>query len=145
VLSHDPLPPVIRREWPFTMRSSTMMSASPDCAQRADTSFEIRKPRPGPGVIVTELGLLDLIVLRSLDILVDARMQKYLATPDLPARRLTIGLGPGFAAAPLRRRHRNAAGQGGQIIQHGRPSRPMVFRALEAIGRTFRPLGILRP
>ena len=50
-------------------------------------------------MIITELGLLDLIVIRTLDVLVDARMQKYVVKPDL--RRLarsTIGLGPGFAS-----------------------------------------------
>jgi xanthine dehydrogenase accessory factor len=50
-------------------------------------------------VIITELGLLDLMVLRTLDILVDARMQKYQVTPDLRRlARFTIGLGPGFTA-----------------------------------------------
>ena len=50
-------------------------------------------------VIITELGLLDLIVLRTIDILVDARMQKYQVTPDLRRlARFTIGVGPGFTA-----------------------------------------------
>jgi hypothetical protein len=68
-------------------------------AERIDTGLEIRaRLGDAPGVIITELGLLDLIVIRALDVLVDARMQKYLTKPDL--RRLarsTIGLGPGFA------------------------------------------------
>lgn len=68
-------------------------------AERVETSLEIRtRLGRSSGVIVTELGLLDLIVIQSLDILVDARMQKYVTKPDL--RRLarsTIGLGPGFA------------------------------------------------
>ena len=81
------------------MRCSTTPSALPALPHSAPTAaFEIRAGLGrAPGVIVTELGLLDLIVLRSLDVLVDARMQKYLATPDLRRlARLTIGLGPGF-------------------------------------------------
>src|SRR5512132_892077 len=97
VLSHDPLPPVIRRKMAFhDALFDDAVSVAGVVAQRADTSLEIRASlgRAG-GVIVTELGLLDLIVLRGLDILVDARLQKYLATPDLRRlARLTIGLGP---------------------------------------------------
>jgi hypothetical protein len=96
-------------------------------AQRVDTSLEIRASiGQAPGVLVTELGLLDLIVLRSLDILVDARMQKYLATPDLRRlARLTIGLGPGFCG----RSNCDVAietrpGKAGQIIQDGPTDAP---------------------
>ncbi len=68
-------------------------------AARAETSVEIRERlAAGPHVLVTKLGLLDLIVIGAIDILVDARMNKYQVTPDL--RRLaqrTIGVGPGFA------------------------------------------------
>ena len=99
VLSHDPLPPVIRRKMAFhDALFDDAVSVAGITAQRADTGLEIRASLGrAPGVVVTELGLLDLIVLRSLDILVDARMQKYLATPDFRRlARLTIGLGPGF-------------------------------------------------
>ena len=99
VLSHDPLPPVIRRKMAFhDALFDDAVSVAGVAARRVDSGLEIRAGLSRvPGVIVTELGLLDLIVLRGLDILVDARMQKYLATPDLRRlARLTIGLGPGF-------------------------------------------------
>jgi hypothetical protein len=98
VLSHDPLIPVLRRKMAFhdaLFDDAVMVEGMP--ARRADTGLEIRTLE-APGVIITELGLLDLIVIQAIDILVDARMQKYSATPDL--RRLAglaIGLGPGFA------------------------------------------------
>jgi xanthine dehydrogenase accessory factor len=100
VLSHDPLPPVIRRKMAFyDALFGDPVTVDGISAERIDASLEIRARLAGaPGVIITELGLLDLIVIRALDVLVDARMQKYLTKPDL--RRLarsTIGLGPGFA------------------------------------------------
>jgi hypothetical protein len=128
VLSHDPLPPVIRRRMAFhDALFDDDVSVAGIAAQRADTGFEIRTNLGrAPGVIVTELGLLDLIVLRSLDILVDARMQKYLATPDLRRlARLTIGLGPGFCGdtncdVAIETRPDKA----GQIIRHGAAEPP---------------------
>ncbi len=98
VLSHDPMPPVIRRKMAFhDALFDDAISIAGITAKRADTSLEIRAELGRePAVIVTELGLLDLIVLRALDILVDARMHKYAATPDLRRlARLAIGLGPG--------------------------------------------------
>jgi hypothetical protein len=48
---------------------------------------------------VTRLGLLDLIVIQSLEMLVDARMQKHQVKPDLRRlARFAIGLGPGFCS-----------------------------------------------
>ncbi|MBR1279363.1 xanthine dehydrogenase [Bradyrhizobium sp. AUGA SZCCT0283] len=127
VLSHDPLPPVIRRKMAFhDALFDDAVSVAGVVAQRADTGFEIRTNLGrAPGVIVTELGLLDLIVLRSLDILIDARMQKYLATPDLRRlARLTIGLGPGFCSgANCDVAIETRPDKTGQIIQHG-PSEP---------------------
>lgn len=128
VLSHDPLPPVIRRKMAFhDALFDDDIHVAGVAAQRADTGFEIRTSLGrAPGVIVTELGLLDLIVLRSLDILVDARMQKYLATPDLRRlARLTIGLGPGFCGGTncdvaIETRPDKA----GQIIEHGATEPP---------------------
>jgi xanthine dehydrogenase accessory factor len=128
VLSHDPLPPVIRRKMAFhDALFDDAVSVAGIAAQRADTGLEIRAGLGHiPGVVVTELGLLDLIVLRSLDILVDARMQKYLATPDLRRlARLTIGLGPGFCGGTncdvaVETRPDKA----GQIIEHGPAEAP---------------------
>jgi hypothetical protein len=128
VLSHDPLPPVIRRKMAFhDALFDDAVSVAGVVAQRADTGLAIRASfGKAPGVIVTELGLLDLIVLRGLDILVDARMQKYLATPDLRRlARLTIGLGPGFCSSTncdvaIETRPDKA----GKIIQHGATEPP---------------------
>jgi hypothetical protein len=100
VLSHDPQPPVIRRKMAFhDALFDDAVSVEGVAARRADTGLEIRTRLAQPAcVTITELGLLDLIVIGSIDILVDARMQKYLATPDLRRLgRLAIGLGPGFA------------------------------------------------
>lgn len=128
VLSHDPLPPVIRRKMAFhDALFDDAVSVAGIAAQRADTGFEIRASLGrAPGVLVTELGLLDLIVLRSLDILVDARMQKYIATPDLRRlARLTIGLGPGFCGgANCDVAIETRPAKAGQIIQHGPTDAP---------------------
>ena len=100
VLSHDPLPPVIRRKMAFhDALFDDDVTVEGIAARRADSGVEIRTSlAQSSGVTITELGLLDLIVVRAIDILVDARMQKYLATPDLRRLgRLAIGLGPGFA------------------------------------------------
>jgi hypothetical protein len=100
VLSHDPFPPVIRRKMAFHDAlyddPVTLGGVTPI---RVDSGFEILSNRAGPSVMITELGLLDLIVIRRFDVLIDARMQKYQPAPDL--RRLAgvaIGVGPGFAA-----------------------------------------------
>ena len=101
VLSHDPLPPVIRRKMAFhDVLFDDPVTIAGVTAERSDSGLAILS-RLGlsKGVIITELGLLDLIVLRTLDVLVDARMQKYHITPDLRRlARFTIGLGPGFTA-----------------------------------------------
>lgn len=128
VLSHDPLPPVIRRKMAFhDALFDDAVSVAGVAAQRADSGLEIRASLGRvPGVLVTELGLLDLIVLRSLDILVDARMQKYLATPDLRRlARLTIGLGPGFCGgANCDVAIETRPGKAGQIIRQGPADAP---------------------
>jgi len=101
VLSHDPLPPVIRRKMAFhdVLFDDPVTIAGVE-AWRADNGLAIlSRLGRSKDVIITDLGLLDLIVLRTLDILVDARMQKYQVTPDLRRlARFTIGLGPGFTA-----------------------------------------------
>lgn len=101
VLSHDPMPPVIRRRMAFhDALFDDAASVAGVVAGRAETSVEIRERlSAGAGVLVTELGLLDLIVIGAIDILVDARMNKYQVTPDL--RRLghlAVGVGPGFSS-----------------------------------------------
>lgn len=101
VLSHDPAPPVIRRKMAFhDALFDDAVTVDGVAARRADTGIEIRSLlRTDDAVIITELGLLDLIVVRTLDLLIDARMQKYHTMPDLrPLARLTIGIGPGFSS-----------------------------------------------
>jgi xanthine dehydrogenase accessory factor len=101
VLSHDPLPPVMRRKMAFhDALYDDGIAVEGIAARRADTGLEIRTSLVDESwVTVTELGLLDLIVIRAIDVLIDARMQKYLATPDLRRLgRLAIGLGPGFGS-----------------------------------------------
>jgi xanthine dehydrogenase accessory factor len=126
VLSHDPLAPVIRRKMAFhdaLFDDAVTVEGIP--AGRAGSGLEIRASQ-APGIVVTELGLLDLIVIQAIDILVDARMQKCRATPEL--RRLaglTIGLGPGFGGGincdvAIETR----PGKAGGIIRQGRTDPP---------------------
>lgn len=100
VLSHDPLPPVIRRKMAFhDALFDDVVTIDGITAERVDIGLEVRAVLGrARGIVITELGLLDLIVIQTLDILIDARMQKYQTKPDLRRlARLTIGLGPGFA------------------------------------------------
>ncbi len=128
VLSHDPAPPVIRRRMAFhDALFDDAATIAGITANHAETSLEVRANLArDPAVTVTELGLLDLIVVRSLDILVDARMQKYRATPDLRRlARLTIGLGPGFSGGvncdiAIETR----PGKAGRILQQGETDAP---------------------
>jgi len=99
VLSHDPYPPVIRRKMAFhDVLFDEPVTLGGLSAVRADTGIELRQSlAQEPNIVVTRLVLLDLIVIRPLDKLIDARMQKNQVKPDL--RRLAhfaIGLGPGF-------------------------------------------------
>lgn len=128
ILSHDPMPPVIRRKMAFhDALFDDAASLAGIAASHAETSLEIRAAlaRP-PAVTVTELGLLDLIVIQSLDILVDARMQKYRPTPDLRRlARFTIGLGPGFAGGSnCDVAIETRPGKAGRILQHGATDAP---------------------
>jgi hypothetical protein len=101
VLSHDPASPVLRRKMAFhDALFDDAVSIGNITARRADSGLQVLiafgEPRT---VLVTQMGLLDLIILRNIDVLVDARMQKYQVTPDLRRlARLTIGVGPGFCA-----------------------------------------------
>jgi hypothetical protein len=101
VICHDPSSTVIRRKMSFydALFDDTAY-VDGVAADRANSGIEILdRLAKRRRVIITTLGLLDLIVIRPLDLLVDARMQKAEMMPDL--RRLaglTIGLGPGFCA-----------------------------------------------
>jgi hypothetical protein len=99
VMSHDPYPPVIRRGMAFhDVLFGEAREVEGVAAQRADTMAEIARIHDDPGkVVVTELHLTDVIALRSPTVIVDARMQKHRATPDLRGiARVTVGLGPHF-------------------------------------------------
>ncbi|HTV32222.1 MAG TPA: xanthine dehydrogenase [Methylocella sp.] len=123
VLSHDPMPPVIRRKMAFhdcLYDEPATLGGVP--ARRADTGLEILSSLRTPqDVLVTELGVLDLIILPTIDVLIDARVQKYQVTPDLrPLARFTIGLGPGFdAGTNCDSAIETRPAKTGRIIRHG--------------------------
>jgi len=101
-LSHDPDPPVIRRKMAFHNALFGDMAQVEDIvAERVDDGMQVLRSLHGKSrVLVTWLGLLDLLPLRQIDVLIDARLQKHRITPDLRRlARLTIGLGPGFSAS----------------------------------------------
>jgi hypothetical protein len=102
VLSHDPHPPVIRRKMAFHDALFGDVAQVEDIvAERVDETMQVLKALRDPGrVLVSWLGVLDLLPIRPLDVLIDARLQKHRITPNLRRlARLTVGLGPGFAAA----------------------------------------------
>jgi hypothetical protein len=101
VLVHAPLPPPIRRGMAF----HDALYGEPAVlgmvtAVRVDRGIDALSVFcRHEHVAVTALGLCDLIVLGPIDLLIDARMQKRVAPLDFRGlARLTIGLGPGFAA-----------------------------------------------
>lgn len=101
VLSHDPYPPVIRRGMAFhdaLYNDHTELDGVQ--GYRGETALEIVKVLTVMGAVaVTSLQLMDLIALRTPDVLIDARMQKRRMTPNLRnIANLSIGLGPQFAA-----------------------------------------------
>ena len=100
VLSHDPNPPVMRRKMAFhdalfgdTARVENVIG------ERIESTMDVFKALGGPQhVLVTWLGLSDLLPVRSIDVQIDARMQTRDVTPNLRGMtRLSIGLGPGFS------------------------------------------------
>ncbi|MEA1675894.1 hypothetical protein [Nitrospirillum sp. BR 11163] len=101
IMSHDPSPPVIRRKMSFhDALFDDPVTLAGIAAERVESGMAAAAALARrQGVAITELGLLDLIVIRTLDLLVDARLQKYSTTPDLRRlARVTVGLGPGFTA-----------------------------------------------
>lgn len=101
VLSHDPLPPVLRRGMAFHDalfgEGATLEGVA---AVAVDSLIEmLAVTMSTDAVAVTRMGLVDLMPLGRFDLLVDARLHKYAVTPDLrPFAAATIGLGPGFSA-----------------------------------------------
>jgi hypothetical protein len=99
VLSHSSFPPVIRRAMAF----HDALYGDPAKVEEiegvlADGALNIAAAVARPNcVAVTPLQLSDLIAVRSPDVILDARMQKRMITPDYRGlARLTIGLGPNF-------------------------------------------------
>lgn len=123
VLSHDPMPPVIRRQMAFhDVLYDDAIILDGMTARRVEGLLETRHHLAArDDVLVTPLGLLDLLVLGRIDILIDARMQKHQITPDFRhLAGVTIGLGPGFAVGrncDLAIETRPAIA--GQILQRG--------------------------
>jgi xanthine dehydrogenase accessory factor len=102
VLSHDPDPPVIRRKMAFhDALFAETAQLEEIAARRVDDGMQVHRAIHEPmQVLVTWLGLLDLLPVRQIDLLIDARLQKRRITPDLRRlARLTIGLGPGFSSS----------------------------------------------
>lgn len=104
VLSYDPDPPVIRRRMAFHDALFAGVAQVEDMVgERLDDAMQVLRALRGDNsrrkrVIVSRLGLVDLLPIRRIDVLIDARLQKRRIRPDL--RRLaglTIGLGPGFS------------------------------------------------
>ncbi len=143
VLSHDPLSPVIRRKMAFhdaLFDDAVLLEGI--SALRADTSLAIRAGLGRPAsVTITELGLLDLIVVQTINVLVDARMRKYQVTPDLRRlARFTIGLGPGFSGGTnCDVAIETRPGKAGLIIRHGATDAPdgMARRLGDRAGERF--------
>jgi xanthine dehydrogenase accessory factor len=101
-LSHDPSPPVFRRGMTFYDALFGDHAAILEVfGQRAETGLEVLSVIARPNtVVVTPLGLLDLLVLRRLDLVVDARLQALAPKPDFRnLAHITIGLGAGFQSS----------------------------------------------
>jgi hypothetical protein len=100
VLSHDPNPPVMRRKMAFhDALFGDAVRVENVTGERIESTMDVFKALGGPQhVLVTWLGLSDLLPVRGIDVLVDARMQTREVTPNLRGMtRLSIGIGPGFS------------------------------------------------
>jgi hypothetical protein len=128
VLSNDPATPVLRRKMAFHDALFDDAVAIGDITgRRADNGLQVLMAfGEHKTVLVTEMGLLDLIILRNIDVLVDARMQKYQVTPDLRGMAgLTIGVGPGFrAGTTCDVAIETLPERAGQIIENGATAPP---------------------
>lgn len=101
VLSHDPLPPVLRRGMAFhNALWGDPVALEGIAALPVDGILDLLDVCERDDVVaVTRMGLVDLMPLGPFDLLADARLHKYAVTPDLrPFATVTIGLGPGFTA-----------------------------------------------
>lgn len=99
VLAYDPFPPVIRRGMAFhDVLYGDRRAFDGIEGIRTESTAEIVAALTDPGrVAVTALPLTDLLTIRPIEALVDARMQKHRVTPDLRnVACVTVGLGPLF-------------------------------------------------
>jgi hypothetical protein len=99
ILSHDPYPPVIRRGMAFyDALFDDRAVIDGVLGQRVETAIEIAEIIADENcVAVTPLQLSDLLALRRIPVLIDARMQKRRVTPDFRFYvGLAVGLGPNF-------------------------------------------------
>ena len=101
VMSHDPMPPVIRRGMSFhDALYGELVPLEGVWGINCDHSLEIMEELThGSRVIVTRLGLSHLLPVGGFGLIVDARMHKADTMPMLRyLAPVTIGLGPGFIA-----------------------------------------------
>lgn len=99
ILSHDPYPPVIRRGMAFyDALFDDVAIIHGVTGERAETALELADAASRKNcVAVTSLQLCDLLALRRIPILIDARIQKRVVTPDFRYYvGLSVGLGPNF-------------------------------------------------
>lgn len=98
ILSHDPFPPVIRRSMAFHDALFEDRAVVDDIeGVRAEDALGLMRILSKPAhVAVTDMGLIDLIAIRSPQVLVDARLQKHRINHDLRVAPLAVGLGPNF-------------------------------------------------
>ncbi len=99
ILSHDPYPPVIRRGMAFyDALFDDRAVIDGVLGLRVETALEITEIVADENcVAVTPLQLSDLLALRHIPVLIDARMQKRRVTPDFRYFvGLAVGLGPNF-------------------------------------------------
>lgn len=133
VMSHDVMPPVIRRGMAFyDALYGEPVAVENFWAVNCDHTVEIMAEfAQGSRVVVTRLGLSHLLPIGGFDLIVDARMHKVNVMPML--RHLapsTIGLGPGFIAQEncdiAIETHPDFIGQiitsGGTLVADGVPS-----------------------
>jgi xanthine dehydrogenase accessory factor len=99
VMSHDPYPPTIRRGMAFhdaLFGDPARLDGFDGLRVESVTELAVAAGRD-KCVAVTTMQLSDLLALRPIDALIDARMQKDRVTPDYRHYvRLAVGLGPNF-------------------------------------------------
>lgn len=101
IMAHDPTCPVMRRSMSFYDVLYEGEAVLGGCAASSVDSllaarFQLRSHAQ---ISVTRLDLSELLVIRDIDVLIDARLQQDAVTPQLrKLARFTIGIGSGFVA-----------------------------------------------